>query len=164
MRIAWLALALAACGDHAAEPPDASGDGAGASGWTTGTDVGRGAIQETAAVAVAGKVYVIGGFDADEGIVAHVQIYDTQTSTRSDGPDLPRAVHHANVATDGTTIYVLGALTGNNFVAIGDVYSLNPATDSLWMSRMPMTAGRERGAAVAAMIDGKIYVAGGFRN
>ena len=104
----------------------------GGGGWDTGTAVAQGAIQETAAVGVAGKIYVIGGFDDNEGIVARVQVYDTATSTWSDGPALPRAVHHANAVTDGTTIYVLGALTGNNFIAIGEGYKLAPATDTAW--------------------------------
>src|SRR5262245_40030550 len=102
MRIAWALFALAGCGDESGGGNDAGGETATAVGWSTGTPVGRGAIQETAAVAVAGKIYVIGGFDSDEGIVAHVQIYDTATSTWTDGPALPRALHHANAVTDGT--------------------------------------------------------------
>jgi N-acetylneuraminic acid mutarotase len=126
--------------------------------------VAQGAIQETAAVGVGGKIYLIGGFDDNEGVTARVQVYDTATDTWSDGPALPRAVHHANAATDGTTIYVLGALTGTSFAAIGDTYSLNPATETQWQTRASMTTGRERGAAVTDVIDGKLYVAGGFRN
>lgn len=144
--------------------PDASGDGGGGTGWTSGADVARGPIQETAAVAVGGIIYVIGGFDSDEGIVARVQTYDTMTGTWGDAPSLPRALHHANAATDGTTIYVLGALSGNNFTAIGDVYSFTPGVDAAWQSRQSMPSGRERGAAVTDIIAGKLYVAGGFRN
>lgn len=129
----------------------------------TGTAVAQGAIQETAAVGVAGKIYVIGGFDDNEGITARVQVYDTQAGTWSDGPALPRAVHHANAATDGTTIYVLGALSGTNFTAIGDSWKLDPATDTQWTPIASMMAGRERGAAVTGVMGGKIYVAGGFR-
>ena len=157
-------VALAACSSPAPAHDAATSDVAVVPGWTTGTPVANGAIQETAAVAVAGKIYLIGGFDADEGIVARVQIYDTATGAWSDGPALPRAVHHANVATDGTTIIVAGALTGNNFAAIGDVYSLAPATETQWQTRTSMPVGRERGAAVTGMIAGKLYVAGGFRN
>jgi N-acetylneuraminic acid mutarotase len=153
------------CGDDGAmQPRDAAGDGASSAGWSFGMPVGHGAIQETAAVAVAGKVYLVGGFDGDEGIVARVQVYDTAADSWSDGPALPRALHHANVASDGTTIYVLGALVGNNFAAIGDVYRYAPATDSGWQARASMPNGRERGAAVTDVIDGKIYIAGGFRN
>lgn len=168
MRIACVLIVVAACGDD-------GGGGTtidaplvdtpiGGGGWTSGTAVAQGAIQETAAVAVAGKIYLIGGFDDNEGIVGRVQIYDTATSTWSDGPALPRAVHHANAVSDGTTIYVLGALSGTNFTAIDDSYKLDPATDSQWTSLAAMTSGRERGAAVGGLIAGKIYLAGGFRN
>lgn len=159
--VAALAL-VAACGDDAATIADASVDTTDW-GWSTGTDVARGALQETAAVGVDGKIYVIGGFDDDEGIVAHVQIYDTTTATWSDGPDLPRAIHHANAATDGTTIFVGGALSGVSFAAIGDTFTLAPATETQWTTRAPLPAARARGAAVTAMIDGKLYVAGGYR-
>src|SRR6187397_2660173 len=125
MRIAWLAFGvLAACGDDGgsatADAPRVDMPISGGAGWTTGTPVAQGAIQETAAVGVAGKIYLLGGFDAAAAIVARVQVYDTATSTWSDGPALPRALHHANAVTDGTTIYVLGALSGQNFLAIGD--------------------------------------------
>src|SRR5687767_10643090 len=166
MRTACALLVLASCGDDgggmttidssvAIDAPPGSG------AWTTGTAVAHGAIQETAAVAVSGKIYVIGGFEG-QTIVRRLQIYDTATNAWSDGPDLPVALHHANAATDGTTIYVLGSL-GNQFATQTGVYSLNPATDTQWMTRAPMPSGRDRGAAVTDIIDGKIYVAGGFR-
>jgi N-acetylneuraminic acid mutarotase len=165
MRLAC-ALVLAACGGNSSSvTTDAARDTSmGGNGWSTGTAVAQGAIQETAAVAVAGKIYLIGGFDDNEGIVARVQVYDVATGTWSDGPPLPRAVHHANAVSDGTTIYVLGALSGNNFTAIGDSYALAPATDTQWTTLTAMPPARARGAAVADVIDGKIYVAGGFRN
>ncbi|HEX5062645.1 MAG TPA: kelch repeat-containing protein [Kofleriaceae bacterium] len=154
MRHAWVVVVLAACGGTEPEPMD--------TGWTTGADVAQGAIQETAAVAVAGKVYLIGGLDDSEGTVARVQVYDTATNTWSDGPPLPQPVHHANAITDGTTIYVLGALT--NVTAIGDSYKLDPATDTQWTTLAPMSPGRERGAAVVGMLGDNIFVAGGLRN
>lgn len=166
MRLACVLVVLAACGDDGGgstmiDAPRGDTPGGGGN-WTTGTAVAHGAIQETAAVAVAGKIYLIGGFEG-QTIVRRVQIYDTATSTWSDGPDLPMPLHHANAATDGTTIYVLGAL-GTNFAALGVSYSLTPAVDTQWMTRASLPAGRERGAAVADIIDGKIYIAGGFRN
>ena len=163
MRVVAALALVAACGDDATTTVDASPDVGEVAGWSTGTAVARGAIQETAAVAVDGKVYVIGGFDDDEGIVAHVQIYDTATGTWSDGPDLPSALHDANAATDGTTIFVGGALSGASFAAVGDTYSLAPATETQWTVRTAMPAARARGAAVSAMIAGKLYVAGGYR-
>jgi N-acetylneuraminic acid mutarotase len=163
MRITYALIVLAACGDDGGggNGDASSGDGNGAAGWTTGTAVANGPIQETAAVAVAGKIYVIGGLSG-QGTVARVQIYDTATGTWSDGPNLPIGMHHVNAATDGTTIYVLGGLNPS-FAPLGNAYSLAPATETQWTARMSMSAGRERGAAVTDIIDGKIYLAGGLR-
>jgi N-acetylneuraminic acid mutarotase len=163
MRTACALIVLAACGDDGGGggTADAAGDGNNVAGWTTGADVVHGPIQETAAVAVAGKIYVIGGFEG-QTVVDRVQIYDTASNAWSDGPKLPVPLHHANAATDGTTIYVLGAL-GPSFAALGNVYSLAPATETQWSTRASMPIGRERGAAVTDIVDGKYYVAGGFR-
>lgn len=163
-------VVVAACGggsgggDVPAIDAPASDAPVGGPGWTQGAPVGQGAIQETAAVAVAGKIYLIGGFDDTDGITDQVQIYDTATNTWSLGPKLPLRIHHANAATDGTTIYVLGALVGASFTATGQSFALTPAIDTEWRTLASMPGGRERGSAVADVIDGKVYVAGGFRN
>ncbi len=164
MRIACALLVVTGCGsDGGVGPNDAARDGLDSAGWSTGAAVAQGAIQETAAVGLAGKIYLIGGFDDNEGIVARVQVYDVATDAWSDGPALPRAVHHANAVTDGNRIYVLGALSGTSFTAIGDSYALTPATETQWTTLASIPIGRERGAAVAGVIEGKIYIAGGFR-
>ena len=164
---AGLLAALVACSSPAPKTDAAlpfPGDDMLSTAWTTGAPIANGAIQETAAVAVAGKIYLLGGFDDTDGITSRVQVYDTTTGTWSDGPALPRAMHHINAATDGTTIFIGGALVGANFTAVGDAYSLAPATQTTWQTLTSMPAGRERGAGVADIIDGKLYVAGGFRN
>lgn len=164
-----LVVAIAACGDESAGMVDAavSGDGSVGcnfgDGWSTAPAVRGGAIQETAVVALEGKIFVIGGFNASLEIVRSVRIFDTSSCSWSDGPDLPRPMHHANVAVDGGTIYILGAMEAN-FVAIGDVLAWNPATETTWSPRASMPTGTQRGSAVTGVIDGRIYVAGGLRN
>ncbi|NVB77551.1 MAG: hypothetical protein HOV81_04070, partial [Kofleriaceae bacterium] len=96
--VAALALA-AACGDDATTSSDA--DVGEVAGWSSGTAVARGAIQETAAVAVDGKIYLIGGFDDDEGIVAHVQIYDS-TFACATASDVHQAVDGLTAKGPGT--------------------------------------------------------------
>jgi N-acetylneuraminic acid mutarotase len=153
-------LVLVACGDDGMQQPlpDAAPLPL---GWSDGAPVAHGAIQETAAVGVKGKIYVMGGFDSDEGIVALVQVFDTQTASwTTDGPALPRALHHVSAATDGESIYVTGALMGLNFTAVGDTYIFDSTS---WKTVAAMPVGRERGAAVSGVIGGKVYVAGGFR-
>lgn len=131
--------------------------------WQAAPAVGGGPIQETAAVAVDGKVYVIGGFNGQAGVVDTVRVYDTATCAWSDGPELPEAVHHANVAAVDGTIYVLGFLTGLNFAARGDVWAWTPSTDAGWSTRAAMPAGTQRGSSIVGVIDGVVYLAGGLR-
>lgn len=168
--VAIAGAALAACGDDGAGGgPDAALtiDAPAAcdptAPWADAPALPRGPTQETAAVAVAGRVYVLGGFNGALGVLASVQVFDTTTCAWSAGPDLPKAVHHANAAVVGGTIYVVGSMTGLNFQAIGDVWAWNPATDAGWSVRASMPAGTQRGSAVTGVIDGKIYVAGGLR-
>ena len=131
--------------------------------WATAPDLPLGPTQETAVVAAAGKLYVIGGFNASGGIVRAVQVFDPVACAWSMGPELPKAVHHANAAVVGDTIYVLGALETINFTAIRDVWAYNPMTDAGWLTKASMPEGTQRGSSVTGVIDGKIYVAGGLR-
>jgi N-acetylneuraminic acid mutarotase len=132
-------------------------------GWSSAPAVLGGPIQETAVVAVDGKIYVIGGFDASLEIVRSVRVFDTGTCLWSDGPQLPKPMHHANAAVVNGTIYIVGAMEVN-FTAIGDVWAWNPNTDAGWAQRTSMPQATQRGAAVAGAIGDRIYVAGGLRN
>lgn len=134
-----------------------------AAGWTAAPLVGGGPVQETAAVALDGKIYVIGGIGATLEILASVRVFDVAACAWSEGPALPRRVHHANAAVVDGTIYVLGAMV-EGFVAIGDVWAWSPATDAGWSTRASMPAGTQRGSAVVGVIDGVIYLAGGLRS
>jgi N-acetylneuraminic acid mutarotase len=131
--------------------------------WARAPRLALGPTQETAVVAVEGKIYVLGGF-LETAITNAVQVFDVAACAWSRGPNLPKAVHHVNAAAWGGTIYVVGAMEGASFTSIGDTWSWNPATDARWRARAPMPAGTQRGASVAGAIDGKIYVAGGLRN
>lgn len=165
-----LVAASSGCGDDggssnsdAAVMGDAGNCDVGA-GWSTAPAVHGGAIQETAVVALDGKIYVIGGFDASIAIVRSVRVFDTATCAWSDGPQLPRPMHHANAAvTADGTIFILGGMEAN-FASFPDVYAWKPATETAWSPRASMPAGSQRGSAVTGVIDGRIYVAGGLRN
>jgi N-acetylneuraminic acid mutarotase len=159
---------LTACGDDGA---DGGSDAASvtfdappaAQGWTQRADVGGGAIQETAVVEHGGRIYVIGGFDANVQIVDAVRVYDPGTDTWSEAAPLPMAVHHANTASVGGRLYVLGALTGLGFTAIANAWEYDADADE-WTDVAPMPAGTERGSAAVGVIDGLIYLAGGYRS
>ena len=169
-----LALALAVlggCGDDpatgdpdAAVTVDASDPGCDPGvGWRPAAALPLGATQETATVAVDGKIYVIGGFNGALGVLDEVQVFDTSTCAWSAGPELPLAVHHANAAVVDGTIYVVGAMETINFRAVGHTWSWNPATESAWTTRAAMPAGTERGSSIVGVIGPRIYLAGGLR-
>ena len=120
-----------------------------------------------AAAAVAGKVYAIGGCDvqddADRRFVA-VEAYDplSGTWTRVASLSVARSCHTATVV-DGK-IYVLGGERVDPddedlLVTTDRTDAYDPAADN-WQQMAAMPTARHRHAAV--VLDGKIYVTGGF--
>lgn len=170
MRAMMIAFGCCACGDGASSTmldaaPDTGPMTCGTTTpWATAPALPRGPTQETAVVATGGKLYVLGGLTETAAVVAAVQVFDPATCAWSMGPELPKAVHHANAGVVDGTIYVLGSLETLNFTAIPDVWAWNPATDTAWSTKTAMPAGTQRGASVVGTIDGKLYVAGGLRN
>jgi N-acetylneuraminic acid mutarotase len=132
--------------------------------WADAPPVLLGPTQETAAVALDGRVHVIGGFNPELGVVRAVQIFDTGSCAWSLGPELPRPLHHANAAVVDGKVYVLGGLEGLSFEATGSVWVWDPAVPGeQWTERASMPPGTERGSAVVGVIDGTVILAGGFR-
>ncbi len=166
MRSLTTSLLIACGGSDPAPEPTADAPQAGgcddAAPWAAAAPLAIGPTQETAVVAVADKIYILGGFQ-DLTITSAVQIFDTTTCTYAAGPELPLPVHHVNAAVIDGTIVVGGALQGGNFAAIGDPWSWHPATETAWSIRPPMPAGTQRGAGVAGALDGTLIVAGGLR-
>lgn len=110
-----------------------------------------------------GKVWVLGGYPPGRLPSNLVQIFDPATSRWSLGPTLPQPMHHTMVkAVDGKLYMIGGAINGASSgrpeVFLGDVWMHDPAVGG-WVRRAPMPTGRSGGGA--AVVDGKIYVAGG---
>ena len=110
-----------------------------------------------------GKIWVLGGYPPGRLPSNLVQIYDPAAGRWSLGPPLPQAIHHTHVAAAGGRIYVLGgeiegASTGKPEKFVSDVWMHDPAVGG-WVARSPMPTAR--GGGGKAVIDGKIYVAGG---
>ncbi len=162
-------LVLAACGADGAALLDggsdtvdaASGSCVPRTGWTTAPKLARGKTQETAAVALAGKLYVLGGFDDQAAVLDTVQVFDTRACTWAAGPVLPRAVHHANAAVVGDTIWIVGAMETLSFTPVAHVWSWKPASETGWTQHAAMPG--PRGSAITGVIGGVIYLAGGLR-
>jgi len=111
---------------------------------------------EVAATALDGRIYVAGGYRADGGTLATVEIFDTATGRWTGGPDLPVPVNHAMAVTAGDSVYVLGGYDSSG-KAFAGAFRLDGGA---WRSVSPLP--EPRAAGTAAVVGGKVYVAGGI--
>ncbi len=159
-----LMFALAACGDSPAAVPDAP-----SSAWSLGPpmDIPR---LEAGVTAYGTTVVVVGGFytNQEHGLLVtnRVDLFDTGTSTwRKLAADAPVARHHVQVATIGTTLYLLGGLDAASdaqldFPARDDCYAIDLADpDAQW--RQLATMPSARGSAAVIVTAPRIYLFGG---
>ena len=119
--------------------------------------------SEQAIAELDGHIYAIGGYPPGRVPVSLVQVYDSTTNRWESGPPLPLPLHHAMAVAVGGKLYVIGgefegAGTGRPEVYLDTVYELDPGAGT-WTLKAPMPTGRSAGGA--AVVDGKIYVAGG---
>ena len=131
-------------------------------GWSMGAAMPL-PRSEHAVAEFNGRIWVLGGYPPGRLPSNLVQIYDPATSRWTLGPPLPEPIHHTHVASVGGRIYVLGgevegASTGRPERFVSNVWMHDPAVGG-WVARAPMPTAR--GGGGKAVIDGKIYVAGG---
>jgi N-acetylneuraminic acid mutarotase len=102
----------------------------------------RGFVYSSAAPAVNGEIYLIGGWTADKwtGITESdtiptedVQIYNTVTQTFSQGISLPQATDKHLALLLNNSFYVIGGATGRNSSG-ADI-----RTNAVWMLELPCT-------------------------
>lgn len=117
-------------------------------------------ISEQAVVEMNGKIYAVAGITAAGETVALVQVYDSAKDAWSLTKPLPQAVNHHMAAVVSGKIYVFGGQSASPTTSpfVDSVYEYNPATEQ-WSARAAMPTARSAGAT--AVINGKIYVAGG---
>ena len=102
------------------------------------------ARTEVGATRVGDRVYVIGGLRAGtEGATDRVDVYDLAGDTWSEGPPLPRPLHHAGVTTFRGRVVVAGGYVtdGGAWVETDDVWSLGTGERS-WRAEPPLLAAR----------------------
>ena len=159
--MALVALFVSACsgspGDPGEQPePPLKIDGG---DWDLRADL----IEPNSELALAeanGKLYLLGGYPASRETSRTVQIYDIASDSWELGPPLPQPNNHGMAASVGGKIYLIGGQTSDvsDQGYVSTVYELDPATGE-WVTKAPMPTAR--GAGVAVVLDGKIYVAGG---
>jgi N-acetylneuraminic acid mutarotase len=114
-------------------------------------------LNAPAAVALNGKIYLIGGFYTDTNVPsADVHVYDTTTNRWSQAAPLPAPRGgHAAVVRDGR-IHVLGG--GNSKSTIADHVVFDPAKNA-WTTLASLP--RAEGSPAAVVHGGKLYAIGG---
>lgn len=124
------------------------------------------AVHDAGSAQIDGRIYVVGGFDADGIATAHLQIFDPASGSWSTGPDLPAALGEVAVAAGGGRLYVFGGTpqwqqqpTGAEIVATTYVY--DPAARR-WTQGAAMPVAAYGRAAVLAPAGDAIVVLGGY--
>lgn len=112
------------------------------------------ALTEVAAAAHDGRIWVVGGMDAQGRGVDAVQVFDPIAGAWSMGPVLPTAVHHAALVADGGGLLLLGGYAGAAGRPTDAVWRLAPDAGS-WLAAEPLPEPR---AAGAAAWDGRDHV------
>ena len=124
---------------------------------------------EVAAAAIAGKIYVVGGFNKPNlqnalkfAISNEVEVYDTASDSWSNTTPLPEGRHHAGIASLNGLLYVVGGFT-KSFMSIWDavstVYQYNPVTQE-WRELASMPTAR--GALGVTVYQNRLYAIGGY--
>jgi hypothetical protein len=131
-------------------------------GWTIGVAMPL-ARAEQAVAELDGKVWVLGGWPAGRLTSSLVQIFDPAAGRWSLGPSLPQPLHHTHAAAVDGKLYLIGgetdgAFTGRPGKEVANTWVHDPAIGG-WVARAPMPTARSAGGE--AVLDGKIYVAGG---
>ena len=125
--------------------------------WRDEGSIPRPGLNAPAAVALNGKIYLIGGFYTDTNVPsADVHVHDTTTKTWSKAAPLPepRGGHAAVVLED--RIHVLGGGNSKSTIADHDVF--DPAKNA-WTTLAPLP--RAEGSPAAVALGGKLYAIGG---
>jgi len=127
--------------------------------WTAGPELPS-ARLESGVTALGTRLIVADGFDPTIKIVNEVDALDTATDQWSRLPDAPVAWTHLDLAAANGSLYLLGGLEGQDYVANGATYVLD-STQTAWTPLMPQPAGLERGAAGVVVRPPMIYLIGG---
>ncbi len=131
-------------------------------GWSMGTAMPLPRSEHSIAE-MDGKIWVLGGYPPGRLPSNLVQVYDSATGRWNLGPSLPEPIHHTHAAAVGGKLYVIGgeidgASTGKPEKFVANVWVHDPKVGG-WVARAPKPTARSGGGK--AVVDGKIYVAGG---
>jgi len=115
--------------------------------------------RSTAAVAVDGKIYVVGGASGAWQALSTMEVYDPETDTWTKKANMPSPRFRLSACAVNGKIYAIGGTTSD--VAGGAsarVEEYDPATDK-WTKKADMLTARH--SLCASAVNGKIYAMGG---
>ena len=124
--------------------------------WSNGPDLPT-ARYGLAAVAVQGKIYVLGGADSQNNAVTTVDILNPDDNTWMTGPALPSARYFHSAVVLDDKIYVMGGVSGQTILNSFDY--LDTGTNT-W-TNLQSTPTYRYGAGAGAS-GGKVYIVGGM--
>jgi N-acetylneuraminic acid mutarotase len=127
--------------------------------WTSGAPLPTPVVFATSAV-LENQIYVVGGENAGNTIVADVQVYNPAAKTWSAGASYPTAIEAASAAVVKNILYVFGG-TSDGASPTNAVWEYNPKTKT-WTGKAAMPTARW--AAAAVVENNIIYVIGGVVN
>ena len=110
-----------------------------------------------AATAAGGRIYAVGGDDAQGDALANLQIYDPTTNTWTSGAAMPTARGLAGVTSSEGRLYAIGGLGSDG--AVDNVEAYDPTTNT-WQARAPIPNPCSH-PAIGTLANGQIIVAGG---
>ena len=127
------------------------------------------AREDLGVAVVDGRIYAIGGHNSSFSLVGANEMYDPASNTWITLTPMPTARADFGIAVYQNKIYVIGGIidyvpmAGVDALAVGVVTGVNEVYDPVtntWDSRKPMPTAR--GVLQANVVDGKIYLIGGF--
>jgi len=137
-------------------------------GWRTASPASM-KRTEVAAATVAGKIYVVGGFEEPSlgnvlsfAITPTVEEYDPSTDRWTVKAPMPVGLHHVGIGVVGGRLYVIGGYKQSALSVWGPVatvYVYDP-TSNVWNERASMPTAR--GALSVTVHEGKLYAIGGY--
>lgn len=125
--------------------------------WTAATRLPAGGLNAPAAVALGGRIWLIGGFEQQTNLpTAAVHVYDPGRGSWTSAPPLPGPRGGAAAVVLDGRIHVLGG--GNSASTIADHSVYDPRTKR-WRRAAPLP--RAEGSVAAVVFGGRIWAIGG---
>ncbi|MCG2769215.1 MAG: S8 family serine peptidase, partial [Anaerolineae bacterium] len=118
------------------------------------------AVGNAGAAMLDGLIYVVGGYDdtLQDPYLNVVEVYDPAENRWVTVSPLPQPLCGAAVAAANGSLYVFGGNASDG--SLGTTYAYDPQSDT-WTEKRPMPGGA-RAYATAALLNDRIYVAGGW--